>query len=244
MSASTAAQEPRRHRRISTVALVASALLLAAFGAGAVIQGSQTKTPHAQPLPESPFALDPSAAATLAAPQALQSPQPGSSAVSCDASTQSSMVSIPSLCINAPLVDTDESGGAVRIPSDVKHVGIDTDSAPLAATAGTTLIVGHVDDVNQGDGAFYFIHSAAAGAEITVTDSSGVSTLWKVFKVSSVSKSALPSDIFNASTGPRQLVLVTCGGALLHINGAGTYADNVLVYATPAAADPAAPNSP
>ena len=52
--------------------------------------------------------------------------------------------------------------------------------------------------------------------------------------MTSVSKSALPLDIFDTA-GPRQLVLVTCGGPLLRTGGGATYADNVLVYATPAA---------
>jgi hypothetical protein len=91
-----------------------------------------------------------------------------------------------------------------------------------------------VDNVNQGNGVFYFLHDVRPGAEITVRNGTGKNavTRWRVYKTAITKKAALPKDIWSL-TGPRRLVLVTCGGPLLHLADGNTYEDNVLVYATP-----------
>ena len=61
-------------------------------------------------------------------------------------------------------------------------------------------------------------------------------TTWHVTSVREVVKSALPQDIFTKS-GPRRLVVVTCGGALEPIPGSHgefSYDDNIIVTAVPA----------
>lgn len=224
----------RRKRRIGPIPLIGFACVLALLGAMLIRQGLQTTEAHPQPLPANPFDLDPSAAGSLPGPAPIAQPQDGSVVDKCEQTPGAAEISIPSLCVYAPLVQTHSVDGSMIVPTDVRSVGISTDSAPLSATAGTTLIVGHVDDYRQGNGAFYFIHDIEPGADIAVVGADGTVTQWKVFKVTSVSKSALPLDIFDTA-GPRQLVLVTCGGPLLRTGGGATYADNVLVYATPAA---------
>ena len=117
---------------------------------------------------------------------------------------------------------------------DVHLAGLDAQSAPLAARHGTTVIAGHVDDRNQGAGAFYFLYRTVPGTTVTVTAADGTVTTWRVYSVTSVEKDRLPADLFS-TTGARRLVLVTCGGQLRWDPGYGySYADNVLVYATPA----------
>jgi len=129
--------------------------------------------------------------------------------------------------------------GSLIIPADVHKVGLWTGGAAIVATAGTTVIAGHVDDVNQGPGAMNQLHNVAPGAVVTVTDTSGKVTRWQVTDVAVVGKDSLPAFVFAGKNGPRELALVTCGGPLLHLSNGhggtyGTYRDNIVVTAVPA----------
>lgn len=212
--------------------------------------------PHPQPLPKKTFNLDPANAVALADSKPLSTPQPGSVQHECKPSKSPLTgaarpeVDIPSLCIYAQMVPTTVASEGLLIPTDVTQVGLNTSGTPLTrkgepVTDGTTIIAGHVDDLDQGPGAFYWLYEVKPGADITVTDfgrtangklditHAGTVTHWKVYKTAVVEKDKLPSDLY-AKDGQRRLVLITCGGPLLHYSWGNTYADNVLVYATPA----------
>jgi hypothetical protein len=92
---------------------------------------------------------------------------------------------------------------------------------------------GHVDNASQGDGAFYFLYQIKPGALITVTGPGRHATTWRAYKTVIAEKTALPPGIFSLS-GPRRLILVTCGGPLEHTPAGNTYRDNILLYATTA----------
>ncbi len=191
--------------------------------------------PHPQPLPTHRFAIAPAAARTLPAPPRLARPQPGSIQAACTPLPAGRpQVAVASLCIYAPLVPARIAGGALLIPPDVHLAGLDTSSAALTARSGTTIIAGHVDNYSQGDGVFYFLSQVQPGALITVTGPDRTLTSWRVYQVTVADKAALPSGIWSLS-GPRRLVLVTCGGPIEHTPAGNTYQDNVLIYATPAA---------
>jgi hypothetical protein len=191
--------------------------------------------PHAQPLPVRPFSIDPAAARSLPAPPALASPQPGSIQAACtQLPAGQPQVTIRSLCIDAPLAATHVAGGALLIPADVHRAALDAGSATLGAQRGTTIIAAHVDNVNQGDGAFYFLYQVKPGAVITVTGLDHTVTTWRVYRTAVALKAALPPGIWSV-TGPRRLVLVTCGGPIERGQSGNTYQDNILIFATPAA---------
>jgi hypothetical protein len=143
-------------------------------------------------------------------------------------------VTIRSLCIDAPLVATRVAGGSLLVPADVHQAALDVGSAALIARRGTTIIAGHVDNVNQGDGAFYFLYQVTPGAVITVTGLDHTVTTWRVYQTAVALKTALPAGIWSV-TGPRRLLLVTCGGPIEQSLSGHTYRDNILIYATPAA---------
>jgi hypothetical protein len=215
-----------------------TAIPVAALAAGSLLVyrgvDASGREPHAQPLPSHVFAIQPAAARALPQPRALAKPQHGSVQTSCRPVTDGEpQVAIPSLCLFAPLVATRVVNDSLLIPQDVRLVGLDTDSAALTAPAGTTIVAGHVDAYDQGAGVFYFLHRVRPGARIAVTGVDGSRTSWRVYRVAVARKSALPGDIWTRS-GPRRLVLVTCGGPILHLASGNTYEDNVLVYATPA----------
>jgi hypothetical protein len=214
--------------------LPAAAMLLLAGGAllawGLLRPGGG---PHAQPLPARPFAIDPAAARLLPAPPPLASPQPGSIQAACtQLPAGQPQVTIRSLCIDAPLVATHVAGGALLIPADVHLAALDTGGAALNARQGTTIIAGHVDNVNQGYGSFYFLYQVEPGAVLTVTGLDHTVTTWRVYQTAVAAKTALPLGIWSR-TGSRQLVLVTCGGPIEHTQSGNTYQDNILIYATP-----------
>ena len=158
----------------------------------------------------------------------------------CGDAPQSGRVVIGSLCINAPIVPTTVAGdGSLIIPADVHKVGLWTGGAAIVAPAGTTVIAGHVDDVNQGPGAMNQLRNVAPGAVVSVTETSGQVTRWQVTDVAVVGKDSLPPVVFAGKNGPRRLALVTCGGPLLHLSNGhggtyGTYRDNIVVTAVPA----------
>lgn len=223
-----------RLRWLLRAAIVPAILLLG--GAALLARGllGPGGGPHPQPLPTHRFAIGPAAARKLPAPPRLARPQPGSIQPFCArVPAGEPQVSIPSLCIFAPLVPAKIVGGTLLIPSDVRLAGLDTTSAPLDAAQGTTIIAGHVDNYSQGDGVFYFLSQAAPGALITVSVPGQAPTAWRVDQVSVADKTALPAGLWSL-TGPRRLVLVTCGGPIEHTPAGNAYADNVLIYATPA----------
>jgi len=150
-------------------------------------------------------------------------------------------VVIGSLCVNGPIVTTAVTPeGALIIPQDVHQIGMwdkgaaimGPDQQPL--TQGTTLLAGHVNAADQGSGAFYDLYKVQPGAVVYVADPAGSVTRWRVVGLDVVVKAALPKSVFAGPTGPRKLVLVTCGGPIRNIPGVGnTYRDNVIVTAVP-----------
>jgi hypothetical protein len=235
---STAGSEGPPRRRLPSVLAAAVAVVLVAAGVILVVRSMTAAPgrPHAQPLPGQTFDLAPQQARTLPVPAALTTPQPGSIQDQCTPLPDHvPQVVISSLCIYATVVPTHVVNSSLVIPEDVHQVGRDTGTAAPDATHGTTLVAGHVDNVRQGDGVFYFLHRVRPGAVITLRNGTAkrAVTRWRVYKTAVVNKAALPKDIW-ATSGPRRLVLVTCGGPLLSTSTGNTYQDNVLVYATPA----------
>ncbi|MCL2779927.1 MAG: class F sortase [Actinomycetia bacterium] len=229
-------REPRRRRGRGALWLVTLVCVVALAGGGVLfwrgVEDSKSG-PHAQPLPTSLFTVAPAEARAMQVPAALKTPQSGSIQTSCDQYPGAQpQVAIPSLCIYAPMVATQVVDGSLVIPQDVHQVGLDLGSAPLDSDTGTTIIAGHVDSAVQGDGVFFFLHQVEPGAEIIVVGLDNQTTKWRVNRNQIVEKSQLPTDIW-AQTGERRLVLVTCGGPLLHYDWGNTYEDNILVYATP-----------
>jgi hypothetical protein len=127
-------------------------------------------------------------------------------------------------------VDIDVRDGALAIPKDIDRVGWWRDGAAPGSSNGAILLAGHVDSAKRGAGAFYALKSARRGDTVTVTSDDGKTRDYRVTTMSRVRKAALPSSIFSRS-GPRRLVLVTCGGPF--DAKLGHYRDNIIVTALP-----------
>jgi len=139
-------------------------------------------------------------------------------------------LSIPSLGVLAPVYPESITDSSLEIPGNVKDVGIWTGGGQIDGSSGTVLLAGHINWYNQGNGALYDLADIRPGARIYVSDGSGVVTSWSAVSLQAYPKADLPQNVF-APTGPRKLVLVTCGGAFDPTSG--HYADNVVVVATP-----------
>ena len=125
-----------------------------------------------------------------------------------------------------------EPGGVLEPP--VNAVGMLCDwrgSAALDASTGMTTEVGHID-YNARVGAFARLSQMRSGDVIYTRGQAGTQA-WIVTRELARSKT-LPLDAtaFAGPDGPRQLVLVSCGGNL--IPGQRSYADNIYVFAVPA----------
>ncbi len=139
---------------------------------------------------------------------------------------------MPSLGITAPWVPAAFSFAAgLAVPSDVHTIGLSDQGGQPDRNSGTVLLAGHVNFVGQGPGAFASLYRVQPGSVVILTDSADVASAWVVVALSAVLKPDLPTSIFTP-TGPRQLVLATCGGAVHN----GNYDHNVVVTAIPVSA--------
>lgn len=162
----------------------------------------------------------------------------------CSAPDHNLHLRIPRLCIDAPIVATRATDKSIDIPTDVHTVGHWDGGQPIsrpdgsAGNSGSTLLVGHVDDADQGNGALHDLYLTKPGEAAYLTDSTGHTVRWRAIAMQVVRKAALPPALFAGASGPRRLYLVTCGGALLHVSDGhggtiGTYEDNVIVTLVP-----------
>jgi hypothetical protein len=221
----------------------------AAAGVALIVSGAQSHPPDPAPLPDRTYSVDVGALPPLAQPLATSGAtvtarrdKHSAAPAACTETLARAHVVVPSLCLDGPVDRMDTSrDGALAIPADVHRVGIwsggqqitDRDGAPLQH--GTTLLAGHVNYVGQGNGAFYNLYRAKPGATVYLVDTAGHVTRWRITALDVVIKSALPKWLFAGTAGPRRLVLVTCGGPIIHVAGYGnTYRDNVIATAVPA----------
>lgn len=127
-------------------------------------------------------------------------------------------------------VQIDTRSGALAVPKDISKVGWWRDGAKPGDGTGTTLIAGHVDSAKRGAGAFYALRRARRGTRIVVRTEDRRERTYRVTGIRTVRKEALPTGVFTR-TGPRRLILVTCGGPFDEEKG--SYRDNVVVTAVP-----------
>ncbi|MBY5164431.1 class F sortase [Salsipaludibacter albus] len=123
-----------------------------------------------------------------------------------------------------------DDDGLMEVPEDVDDAGWYR-HGPAPGQAGNIVIAGHVDDREQGLGAFHRLVDLAVGDRVEVEADDGSTSAWEVTGRELVDKSALEtSDLFRRS-GPTRLVLVTCGG---EFDGTvRSYRSNVVVVAQP-----------
>jgi hypothetical protein len=143
-------------------------------------------------------------------------------------------LSIPVLAqLDIPITTATETDTHIlEPPADVHTVGIWTPGATLAATSGTTDIIGHVNYTGQGPGALHDIAGLRPGDRLYTTDNHHRTTTWTVTTVQARNKNdGVDASAFPGPAGTRQLILITCGGPFDPT--AESYLDNIYVRAQP-----------
>ncbi|MBY3554236.1 class F sortase [Modestobacter lapidis] len=139
---------------------------------------------------------------------------------------------VPSIGVDAPVDPVGVSGtGAMRIPADVDRVGWYEHGPAPGDGAGSVVLAGHVDSRTQGLGAMAALRTAEVGAEVRVLDEAGTVSRWRVVARETLHKQQLPTAELFTRSGPRRLVLLTCGGPF--DEELRSYRDNVVVLAEP-----------
>ncbi len=124
-------------------------------------------------------------------------------------------------------VGVDENG-AFAVPG-VRQVGW-YEFGPRPGDPGSSVLAAHIafDGV---DGVFRQLASTKVGGDVVVRFVDGSSAAFVVTRIERIDKDELPAELF-ASSGPAQLVLISCGGAFNRDRQ--SYEDNIVVIARPA----------
>jgi len=141
-------------------------------------------------------------------------------------------LTIPSQQVRAEVLPVANVGGILQVPDDPAQLGWWNASAPVGASRGSVVIDGHVDSAASGPGALFRLDELRASDRIVLGTATGRTRSYRVTGRRVYRKTAgLPSDIFDQLGAPR-LVLISCGGPF--DSAAGSYLDNVVVFAVPA----------
>lgn len=199
--------------------------------------------PAAPPSPvDTPAPASPSPAPPSPMPAVAEAPTPAidvevRSARAADQQVAAAVapvrLAVPALDLDVPVVMVgQDADGRMAVPADVDDAGWYR-HGPAPGNPGNAVIAGHVDDRDQGLGAFHELVDLAVGDEVVVTADDGTTSTWEVTGRELIDKSALDVEALFRRTGPTQLVLVTCGGNF--DRSRRSYRANVVVVATPVA---------
>jgi len=141
-------------------------------------------------------------------------------------------LTIPSQQVRARVLPVADVGGVLQVPDDPAQVGWWNASAPAGSSRGSVVIDGHVDSAVSGPGALFRLDELRTGDRIVLGTKAGGTRSYAVTGRRVYRKAAgLPPELFD-SAGPPRLVLISCGGPF--DSAAGSYLDNIVVFAAPA----------
>jgi hypothetical protein len=142
---------------------------------------------------------------------------------------------VAAIDVDAPVTPVGvASDHALEVPADPGVVGWWQGSAEPGSPAGSVVLAGHVDTWADGPGALFRL-TALRPRDRVVVDTPVGPVDYVVEAVRRYAKAELPAEAF-ATAGRPRLVLITCGGDF--DRRSRHYADNVVVYATPAGREP------
>lgn len=188
---------------------------------------------HAWSAPDVPRIVRMPVTATTSpqAPPAATPPTPKLAANSVAIPVQHVTAQIINYC---PIIE-----GGLEPPSDVHQVCYWAGGAGVGEAAGTTVLTGHINWAGV-TGAFGNLAALHHGETVYTSDTKRAVTAWQIVRVKHRSKSlGVDPDAFVGHNGPRQLYLISCGGAFDAAEL--SYVDNIYVLATPAPS-PATPS--
>jgi hypothetical protein len=146
--------------------------------------------------------------------------------------SKSPTITIPGKGTTQVVAEGIASDRSLGVPADVHTVGWDVYSAAMDSAAGSTVLDGHVNYAGQGAGFFSDLASMHPGEVLAITSPAGITSHWRTTSETVYPKNhGLPASLFSPG-GPRQVVLISCGGAFDW--NTGHYLSNVVVVAVPA----------
>ena len=119
------------------------------------------------------------------------------------------------------------------IPANPHKLGRLAESAGIDDLIGTTIVAGHVSDLQDRPGAFGRLNSAQPGDVISYRGTDGQVHRFKVTRTATYDRErALPRRLFR-TTGAHRLVLISCTDRATYPGGGWHYRKNIVVTATP-----------
>lgn len=207
----------RRPRPLWDRTTVGLAALIVLVGAGGAVAASAV-----------PSRRDPAPVVEAAHLEAasLPRPRPAGSPVA---------VRIPAIGVDAELVSLGlDAGGGLEVPPYEKAGWFG--GGPRPGEAGAAVIAAHVDS-RTGPAVFFRLRALQAGDTISVEYDDGKTEAFVVTGTDTYAKSAFPTARIYGSTPGPELRLITCSGRF--DRGAGSYVDNLVVWATGSGVEPA-----
>ncbi|MEO9138810.1 MAG: class F sortase [Jatrophihabitans sp.] len=226
-------------QRVVTVGALAVIVLGVVF---ALLTGATSERPVAlPPTPPSPTTLTTTPAATSAKPAKSATSVPHTEPLAplkCSEPARSGggvgpfQICIPTLRVDTAVMSLGlNKDRTVQVPplSRVQDAGWYRYSA-APGEIGPTVILGHVDSAQYGDGVFFRLGTMRAGDTVVLSRGDGKVATFRVDRVEEVSKRHFPTgEVYGATSGPA-IRLVTCGG---RFNSAtGSYEDNIIAFGT------------
>jgi LPXTG-site transpeptidase (sortase) family protein len=215
---------PDRKGRSGALASLVAGLALAVVPAG--VWAAEARRPVVA-VPAPPPTAAPAVVVPL--PQVAEQPeQPAEPA----APAPPARVRLPALGVDAPVAPVGvDDRGRMDVPFDVATVGWYRFGPGPGAATGSAVLSGHVDDREQGYGAFHRLADLAPGDPVAVDLAGGGAVTYRVESVTRLPKTDLPVGQVFARDGAPRLTLVTCGGPFDY--DARGYKENVVVVARP-----------
>ena len=139
---------------------------------------------------------------------------------------------IPAIGVSTPLVKLGRlPDGSIEVPHDWNTAGW-YDRGPRPGQPGPAVILGHVDS-KTGPAVFFRLRALRPRDVVRVGLADGRTLVFRVQRVEQYPKDKFPTEAVYLPTLNRELRLITCGGEFDY--AAGSYRDNIVVYATLAA---------
>jgi LPXTG-site transpeptidase (sortase) family protein len=171
-------------------------------------------------------------AAAIGDPSVLDSVKGTQNSASSTQAFVPTRLKVPSLGVDASVeAVSNKDDGSMQTPKNFSDVGwYQPGSKP--GEAGNAVFAGHVNNALTKSGVFEHLSQVHIGDYVTVEDGSGHSLVYKVMAIDQYPWNEAPAQSIFATTGPSQLILITCDGEWL--KSERTYDKRLVVTATPA----------
>ncbi len=100
--------------------------------------------------------------------------------------------------------------------------------SPEPGLDGPTIILGHIDSAQYGNGVFFNLGRLTSGDLVNVARADGSVASFRIQRVAEYPKTAFPTQSVYGNTAGPTIRLITCGGRF--DASTGSYLDNIVAY--------------